>query len=121
MTQPTRAPARASRPSEKCFFCSLPSRHGSSCRWCSSTGGAISPIADLARKRGALGGLAERTEIAVEVLRRAAVADGSLTLDQAIAVANDLGCKVVELSLAHATAQARNRRAAAARARDGVA
>ena len=85
------------------------------CRWCAETGGP-SPLADLARKRGRIGELAESTGIAALVLRRAAVADGSLTLDQAIAVANDLGIPVVELSLAHVSARSRARRAAARRA-----
>ena len=106
------APARAAQP---CFQCKLPTRHGSTCRWCSSTGG-ISPLADLARKRGRIGELAESTGIAALVLRRAAVADGTLTVCQAVRIARYLGCGVAELSIEHVTERSRARAAAARRA-----
>ena len=113
-TSHARARGRRDRPASPCFLCDLPTHYGATCRWCAECR-EPSPIADHARKRGAIGELARATGISALVLRRSAVADGTLSVDQAVAVALDLGCKVEALSLSHAAAKARARRAAAAR------
>ena len=113
MTQPTRARGRRDRPAEPCFLCDLPTHYGTTCRWCAECR-SPSPIAEHASKPGAISELARATGVSAMVLRRAATADGTLSLDQAVAVARELGCDVATLSLEESAGKARARRAAAA-------
>ena len=104
-------------PLRKCALCEQSTHAGATCRWCREVG-APSPLAELARERGALRRVAIDLEINVAVLRRAAVGDGVLSVDQAVAVAREIGVRPEDLSIEHAAARARARRAAA-RARAG--
>ena len=83
------------------------------CAYCAAVGSS-SPIADE-RKAGGLAALARASGVPERTLRRAATGETPLSLPQALDVAAELQCRPEDLSLKHAAARARARRAAARR------